>query len=89
MSAMYFMGLRAGKSSTTGEEYYAVNILWLNSFGSYELKQLYASPALFDEIKRMDLARGTAVDCCAMGKSIMSLSVSKRFKPLNLGEMVK
>ena len=40
MSAMYFMGLRAGKSSTTGEEYYAVNILWLNSFGSYELKQL-------------------------------------------------
>jgi hypothetical protein len=89
MNAMYFMGLRAGKSASTGEEYYAVNILWLNSFGSYELKQLYASPALFDEIKRMDLARGTAVDCCAMGKSIMGLTISRKFKPLNLGEVVK
>lgn len=89
MNAMYFMGLRAGKSEKTNENYYAVYILWLNSFGSYELKALYASPALFDEIKRMELVRGTAVDVCAMAKSIMSLSVSKRFKPLNLGELVK
>lgn len=89
MNAMYFMGLHAGKSAKTGEDYYAVNILWMNAYGSYELKPLYASPALFDEIKRMDLARGTAVDCCAMGKSILSLAVSRKFKPLNLGEVAK
>lgn len=89
MNAMYFMGLHAGRSSKTNEDYYAINILWLNSYGSYELKPLYASSALFDEVKRMDIPRGTAVDCCAMGKSLLSLSVSKRFKPLNLGELVK
>lgn len=89
MNAMYFMGLHEGKSSKTGKEYYAVNILWLNAYGSYELKPLYASSSLFDEIKRMNLARGTAVDCCAMGKSIMTLAVSRKFKPLNLGEVVK
>lgn len=89
MNAMYFMGLRAGKSKDTGENYYAVNILWLNAFGSYELKQLYTSPQLFDEIKRLDMTRGTSVDLCAMGKSILSLSISRKFKPLNLNEAVK
>ena len=46
MNAMYFMGLRAGTSKETGENYYAVNVLWLNAFGSYELKQPFPVPDL-------------------------------------------
>lgn len=89
MNAMYFMGVHSGTSKKTNEPFYAVQILWLNSYGNYEIVQLYATADLFQKITGMGIARGTAVDICALGKSIASLEVSKRFRPLNLGEVAK
>ncbi len=87
--AIYFMGTCKG-TSKKGNPFWGVLLLWLNSFGNYEIKTCFCTEQFYDEVNKVGMARGTAVDLSVtLGGGISSVSPSKRFRSLNLGEVVK
>lgn len=89
MNAMYFMGTNKGTSKKSGKDFWCVNVLWLNSFGNYEIKPLFVTEQTYGEVNGMGMARGTAVDVTvSLGGGLDGIAPSKHFKSLNLGEML-
>ena len=90
MNAMYFMGTNKGTSKKSGKDFWCVNVLWLNSFGNYEIKPLFVNEEMYGAVNAMGLARGTAVTVTMnLGGGLDDLTVDPNYKTLNLGESLK
>lgn len=86
--AVYFMGTSSG-TSKKGNDFWCVLLLWINSFGNYEIKSCFCNKDFYDDVNKLGMARGTAVDISVtLGGGISSVAPSKRFAPLNLGEVL-
>lgn len=88
-NAIYFMGTNKGTSKKSGKDFWCVNVLWLNTFGNYEIKPMFVTEGTYSEVNGMGMARGTAVDVTTnLGGGLDAIAPSTIFKPLNLGEVI-
>lgn len=85
-SYYYFMGTASNVSKKTGNRWWAVKVfMWNTRFNQMEIKLIYCSDELFQNINQRGYEIGLALDLFLTPDGLDDVQPSKTYRPLALG----